>query len=107
MSALTSLQALRLSDTKVTGDIHCSNSLENLQHLCLTNTQLTGDISRLSVMDLVVLIYACQIDMDIATTTTLALGSKELTKHDALVIPDASEDMAGIAILRPCLMSCS
>ena len=76
------------------------------------------------VMDLIVLFYACQIvpvmkvlpfvmvlmvasipmDMDIAATTTLALGSKELTKHDAMVIPAAIEDMAGIAILSALLV---
>ena len=108
------------------GCISCLNALTSLQEFYLTTTQVTGDISRLSAIDLIVLGYAGLIvpvmkalsfvmvlmvasilmDMDIATTTTLALGSKELTKHDAMVIPDASEDMAGIAILRPCLMSC-
>lgn len=38
--------------------------------------------------------------MEIVTTTTLALGSKELTKHGAIVTRLAAiEDMAGMAIL--------
>lgn len=37
---------------------------------------------------------------EIVTTTTLALGSKELSKHGAIVTRlSAIEDMAGMAIL--------
>ena len=78
------------------------------------------------VMGLIVLYCVCQIvtfmkalslavmlmdtaipmDMKIATTTTLALGSEELTKHEAMVNrPAAIEDMAGMATLRLSAMS--
>ena len=50
MSALTSLQESRPSNTQVTGDIGNLRALKNLQHLCLTNTQVTGDSSSFSAL---------------------------------------------------------
>ena len=49
MSALTSLQESRPSNTQVTGDIGNLRALKNLPHLC-TNTQVTGDISSFSAL---------------------------------------------------------
>merc|ERR1711975_104522 len=48
----------------------------------------------------VLMVAAIPMAMEIVTTTTLALGSKELTKHGAIVTRLAAiEDMAGMAIL--------
>merc|ERR1712139_207850 len=48
----------------------------------------------------VLMVTAIPMAMEIVTTTTLALGSKELTKHGAIVTRLAAiEDMAGMAIL--------
>merc|ERR1719282_1445801 len=48
----------------------------------------------------VLLVASIPMAMEIVTTTTLALGSKELTKHGAIVTRLAAiEDMAGMAIL--------
>merc|ERR1712054_556290 len=48
----------------------------------------------------VLMVASIPMAMEIVTTTTLALGSKELTKHGAIVSRLAAiEDMAGMAIL--------
>merc|ERR1719443_1631654 len=48
----------------------------------------------------VLMVASIPMAMEIVTTTTLALGSKELTKHGAIVTRLAAiEDMAGMAIL--------
>jgi len=48
----------------------------------------------------VLMVAAIPMAMEIVTTTTLALGSKELSKHGAIVTRLAAiEDMAGMAIL--------
>jgi H+-transporting ATPase len=48
----------------------------------------------------VVMVASVPMAIEIVTTTTLALGSKELTKHGAIVTRLAAiEDMAGMAIL--------
>merc|ERR1719178_208326 len=48
----------------------------------------------------VLMVASIPVAMEIVTTTTLALGSKELTKHGAIVTRLAAiEDMAGMAIL--------
>merc|ERR1711871_987298 len=48
----------------------------------------------------VLMVASIPMAMEIVTTTTLALGSKELTKHGAIVTRLAAiEDMAGLAIL--------
>merc|ERR1712072_768361 len=48
----------------------------------------------------VLMVAAIPMAMEIVTTTTLALGSKELTKHGAIATRLAAiEDMAGMAIL--------
>merc|ERR1712048_316793 len=48
----------------------------------------------------VLMVASIPMAMEIVTTTTLALGSKELTKHGAIVARLAAiEDMAGMAIL--------
>merc|ERR1711966_209903 len=48
----------------------------------------------------VLMVAAIPMAMEIVATTTLALGSKELTKHGATVTRLAAiEDMAGMAIL--------
>merc|ERR1712224_32846 len=48
----------------------------------------------------VLMVTSIPMAMEIVTTTTLALGSKELTKHGAIVTRLAAiEDMAGMAIL--------
>merc|ERR1711975_140836 len=48
----------------------------------------------------VLMVASIPMAMEIVTTTTMALGSKELTKHGAIVTRLAAiEDMAGMAIL--------
>merc|ERR1719262_1672710 len=48
----------------------------------------------------VLMVAAIPMAMEIVTTTTLALGSKEMTKHGAIVTRLAAiEDTAGMAIL--------
>ena len=48
----------------------------------------------------VLMVASIPMAMEIVTTTTLALGSKELSKHGAIVTRLAAiEDMAGMAIL--------
>merc|ERR1719156_84981 len=95
-----------------------TEELSNVQYLLIT---IVRNLTLLSlVMCLIVLFYVWTIvpfmealsfvvvlmvasipmAMEIVTTTTLALGSKELTKHGAIVTRLAAiEDMAGMAIL--------
>merc|ERR1719161_3478134 len=95
-----------------------TEELSNVQYLLIT---IVRNLTVLSlVMCLIVLFYvwtivpfmealsfvvvlmvaAIPMAMEIVTTTTLALGSKELTKHGAIVTRLAAiEDMAGMAIL--------
>merc|ERR1719248_428595 len=95
-----------------------TEELSNVQYLLIT---IVRNLTILSiVMCLIVLYYVWTIvpfmealsfvvvlmvasipmAMEIVTTTTLALGSKELTKHGAIVTRLAAiEDMAGMAIL--------
>merc|ERR1712134_215795 len=95
-----------------------TEELSNVQYLLIT---IVRNLTVLSlVMCLIVLYYVWTIvpfmealsfvvvlmvasipmAMEIVTTTTLALGSKELTKHGAIVTRLAAiEDMAGMAIL--------
>merc|ERR1719248_526854 len=59
-------------------------------------------VSFMEALSFVVVLMVASIPMamEIVTTTTLALGSKELTKHGAIVTRLAAiEDMAGMAIL--------
>merc|ERR1711907_458263 len=63
---------------------------------------VTTIVSFIPALSFVVVLMVASIPMamEIVTTTTLALGSKELTKHGAIVTRLAAiEDMAGMAIL--------
>jgi len=62
-------------------------------------TQIVPFMEALSFV-VVLMVASIPMAMEIVTTTTLALGSKELTKHGAIVTRLAAiEDMAGMAIL--------
>merc|ERR1711988_510994 len=95
-----------------------SEEVSNMQKLLITITFTTTALSLImcgmvlvyvttivSFMEalsfvVVLMVAAIPMAMEIVTTTTLALGSKELTKHGAIVTRLAAiEDMAGMAIL--------
>jgi H+-transporting ATPase len=60
---------------------------------------ITSVVEALS-FTVVLMVASIPLAIEIVTTTTLALGSKELSKHGAIVTRlSAIEDMAGMAIL--------
>jgi H+-transporting ATPase len=64
--------------------------------LLYQDTEVATDLS----FTVVLLVASIPLAIEIVTTTTLALGSKELSKHGAIVARlSAIEDMAGMAIL--------
>ena len=65
-------------------------------YLLYSDTTIETDLS----FTVVLLVASIPLAIEIVTTTTLALGSKELSKHGAIVARlSAIEDMAGMAIL--------
>ena len=65
-------------------------------YLLYQGTEINTDLS----FTVVLLVASIPLAIEIVTTTTLALGSKELSKHGAIVARlSAIEDMAGMAIL--------
>ena len=65
-------------------------------YLLYQGTEVATDLS----FTVVLLVASIPLAIEIVTTTTLALGSKELSKHGAIVARlSAIEDMAGMAIL--------
>ena len=65
-------------------------------YLLYQDTTVETDLS----FTVVLLVASIPLAIEIVTTTTLALGSKELSKHGAIVARlSAIEDMAGMAIL--------
>jgi H+-transporting ATPase len=68
--------------------------------IILIYTALTIEFKEALAFVVVLLIASIPMAIEIVTTTTLALGSKELSKHGAIVTRLAAiEDMAGMAIL--------
>merc|ERR1711871_1510100 len=74
-------------------------STEELSNVQLLLISIVTFMEALSFA-VVLMVASIPMAMEIVTTTTLALGSKELTKHGAIVTRLAAiEDMAGMAIL--------
>merc|ERR1711871_141508 len=74
-------------------------STEELSNVQLLLISIVTFMEALSFV-VVLMVAAIPMAMEIVTTTTLALGSKELTKHGAIVTRLAAiEDTAGMAIL--------
>src|ERR1700733_5361541 len=72
--------------------ILCSTVYMHLAHI-------TSVVEALS-FTVVLMVASIPLAIEIVTTTTLALGSKELSKHGAIVARlSAIEDMAGMSIL--------
>ena len=84
---LTILQSLGIYRTQESGDIGKVRAFKSWEKVLLSFTQLLDD---LSVSAMVLTGVLLPMVMGFASTATLALGSKKLTKHGA---------MAGIAIL--------